>query len=119
MIAVGDVVVDVDAGLDLLEVEAIWRRFGARLCLRLERGGPNKEADGDDAERAAHHLAAVVALDDDIADGFPDPGCADIVMGLAAAALLRKMSVSPYAVKRMVAGRRGSLGRGHDRFVKR
>ena len=44
LVAVGDVVVDVDAGLDLLELEAIGRRFARSLCLRRALAGPNKDA---------------------------------------------------------------------------
>jgi hypothetical protein len=77
------VVVDIDAGLDLLELEAIGRRFGPRFACG-EHLRPEQGRDRSDPERSAHHLAAVVAPQDDVADHLAMVRAAwNVVMGLA------------------------------------
>ncbi len=58
----------VDAGFDLREVEAIRRVLGARQRGSASSAGPNSDSGGGHAERAAQHLAAAVAPQDDVAD---------------------------------------------------
>ncbi len=67
LVAFGHMVGLVDAGRDLLEREAI------RRVLRPGRAAPQQRraeqsGGGGNAERAAQHLAAMVAFEDDVAD---------------------------------------------------
>ena len=66
-VALGDVMGLVNAGLDLIEVEAIRGADGAGRALAQQRR-PEQRRRGNNAERAAHHCAAAIASQDDVAD---------------------------------------------------
>ena len=73
----------IDAGIDLFEVETIGGGINVGL-LRREETSAKQGCDRDDAERAAQHRAAAVAPQDHVADGLaPGRTAGNIVMGLA------------------------------------
>jgi hypothetical protein len=75
--------VDIDAGLDLLELEAVGGGFRPRFACG-QNGRPEQSGDRGDPGRSAHHLAAVVAPQDDVADHLAMVRAArNVVMGLA------------------------------------
>ena len=98
MIALGDVVGKVDACLDLVELEATGLRLGA-WPVGGERAGTEQGGRRNDTERAAHHVAAAEALEDDVADRVARAAGLRPISSWAsqAAALLRNVSNSPYA----------------------
>ena len=101
---------------EFLEVEAVGRGF----CLGAacgKRGGAEQGSRGSDAERAAHNVAPAVALDDDIADGFPRIRAAgNIVMGLGCRGPVAENVVFRHMQRYPCTEDRSKLERCHDRF---
>jgi hypothetical protein len=72
----------VDAGAKLLEFDPRKRGLGARGA-RGQGRRPEQGRSRGDPERAAHHLAAAIAPEDDVADGLrAGRAQRDIVVGL-------------------------------------
>ncbi len=81
-VALGDMMGLIDPGTDFREREAIRRVLGAGRAPGQQRRS-EQSGGGRHAERAAHHVAAVVAPLDEVADGIAgDRAERNIVVGL-------------------------------------
>ncbi len=110
---------EIDASLDLLELEAIGRRFGPRFACG-EHPRPEQGRDRSDPERSAHHLAAVVTPQDDVADHLAMVRAArNVVMGLAGCGPVAELVSIRHMRCEDDCWGSGRVGPGYDRFLTR